>query len=123
TRWRRCRPAAWASEAVAKWYGPTRARGPSWAPALAAGRRREAGAGALLAAVAAQPVPAIVRATAVDLLARSPAAVRPDLAERALRDPDPLLRRAGLRLLLGIEPPKPWDVGGAVLADPLRSLR
>ena len=119
----RDRPAAWASEAVAKWYGPTRARGPSWAPALAAGRRREAGAGALLAAVAAQPVPAIVRATAVDLLARSPAAVRPDLVERALRDPDPLVRRAGLGLLLGIEPPKRWDIGGPLLADPVRTVR
>src|SRR5439155_608904 len=50
----RDRPAAWVSEAVAKWYGPTRARGPSWARALAAGRRREAGAGALLAAVAVE---------------------------------------------------------------------
>src|SRR5256886_10824823 len=119
----RDRPAAWASEAVAKWYGPTRARGPSWAPALAAGRRREAGAGALLAAVAAQPVPAIVLATAVRLLARSPAAVRPDLVERALRDPDPLVRRAGLGLLLGIEPPKRWDIGGPPPPPPARPGR
>src|SRR5437762_2877558 len=119
----RDRPAAWVSEAVAKWYGPTRARGPSWAPALAAGRRREAGAGALLAAVAAEPASAIVRATAVDLLARSPAAARPDLVERALHDPDPLVRRAGLGLLLGIEPPKRWDIGGPPLADPVRTVR
>src|SRR5947208_1582348 len=119
----RDRPAAWVSEAVAKWYGPTRARGPSWAPALAAGRRREAGAGALLAAVAAEPAPAIVRATAVDLLARSPAAARPDLVERALHDPDPLVRRAGLGLLLGIEPPKRWDIGVPLLADPVRTVR
>src|SRR5207247_9501625 len=101
-------------------YGPSRARGPSGARALAAGRRREAGAGALLVDVAAQPAPAIVRATAVDLLARSPAALRPDLVVRALRDPDALVRRAGLGLLLGLEPPKRWDIGGPLLADPAR---
>jgi tetratricopeptide (TPR) repeat protein len=114
----------WAADAIVKWYGPTRTRGPSWAPAIAAGRRYEAGADVLLADAAEHPaVPAIARATALDLLARFPAAVRPELVARTLRDANPLIRRSALGLLGAVEPTKRWDIGAPLLADPIRTVR
>ena len=120
----RDRPPVWATDAIARWYGPTRTRGPAWARALAAGRRREGGAVALLAdAARLSSIPAIVRATAIDLLARFPEGVRPDLVERTLRDPDTLVRRASLELLAALPPPMRWQLGAPLLADPIRTVR
>lgn len=120
----RNRPAAWAATAVVKWYGPSRARGSVWAPAIAAGRRWDAGADAQLFEVVQSPAtPAIVRATAVELLARFPQAAPPELVESSLRDPDPLVRRAALGLLFTVEPKKRWALGSPLLADPVRTVR
>ena len=120
----RDRSAAWAADAIVRWYGPTRTRGPAWARPLAAGRRHEAGAAAQLAGLASQPVmPAIVRATALDLLARSPDPARPSLIEPALRDPDPLVRSAGLGLLAALDAARQWQLGSPLLDDPVRSVR
>jgi tetratricopeptide (TPR) repeat protein len=118
------RPFAWAAAAVVKWYGPTRNHGATWAPAISAGRRWQAGADKLLAATAGSATnPAIVRATALDLLARFPHAALPELVEGSLRDPDPLVRRAALGLLFVVEPAKRWALGSPLLADPMRTVR
>lgn len=120
----RNRPAAWAATAVVKWYGPSRTRGSVWAPAIAAGRRWEAGADAqLIETVQSPTTPAIVRATALELLARFPQAAPPELVESRLRDPDPLVRRAVLGLLFTVEPKKRWALGSPLLADPVRTVR
>jgi predicted CXXCH cytochrome family protein len=120
----RARSPAWAAEVVVKWYGLTRRPGPNWAGAIAAGRRWQVGADKLLAEVASQPtVPPIVRASAIALLARFPYAVQGEFVKRVLRDPDPLVRRAGLGLLFALEPPQRWQIGSPLLADPMRTVR
>ena len=116
--------APWAADAVVKWYGPTRMRGPRYATALAAGRQHRAGADRLLADVIAdRSFPAIVRATALSLLENFQGGPWRDLVERAVQDPDPLVRRAAVSLLVGWEPPRRWQVGGPLLSDPMRTVR
>lgn len=120
----RDRSARWAADAVVKWYGPTRARGPRYAAALAAGRQHQAGADQLLTAVIGdRSFPAIVRASALSLLQNPASPGAAELIERSLRDPEPLVRRAGVGLLVTWEPPRRWQAGGPLLTDPIRSVR
>jgi predicted CXXCH cytochrome family protein len=118
------RSAQWAAEAIVKWYGPVRTRGPRYAAALAAGRRHQAGADQLLAAVIGdRSFPVIVRATALSLVqdpSRPPTA---ELLEQSLQDPDPLVRRAAVALLPAWEPSRRWQIGGSLLSDPIRTVR
>jgi predicted CXXCH cytochrome family protein len=117
------RTAQWSADAVVKWYGPIRTRGPRYAAALAAGRRHQAGAERLLADVIAdRSFPAIVRATAVSLLENFPDST-PALVERALQDEDPLVRRAALAPLVSWEPQRRWQTGAPLLNDPIRVVR
>jgi len=120
----RDRSPQWAADAVVKWYGPTRTRGPQYAAALAAGRRRQAGATRLLAAVIADSAFApIVRATALSLLETPAQPPTTELVERALQDGDPLVRRAAVALLATWEPARRWQAGGPLLNDPIRAVR
>jgi tetratricopeptide (TPR) repeat protein len=116
--------AQWAADAVVRWYGPTRTRGASYATALAAGRQHRAGADRQLATLAAdRSFPAIVRATALSLIAdptRPPAMA---VVERSLQDPDPMVRRAAVGLLIAWEPQRRWQAGGPLLSDPIRAVR
>ncbi|MFI5398260.1 MAG: multiheme c-type cytochrome [Candidatus Binatia bacterium] len=115
--------AQWSADAVVKWYGPTRMRGPRYAAALAAGRRHQAGAERLLADVIAdRSFPAIVRATAVSLLENFPGSA-PALVARAVQDEDPLVRRAAVALLVSWEPQRRWQTGAPLLNDPIRVVR
>jgi predicted CXXCH cytochrome family protein len=117
-------PAQWSADAVARWYGPTRTRGPRYAAALAAGRRRQAGAERLLADVIAdRSYPAIVRATAVSLLENFPGSTPAALIERAVQDEDPIVRRAAVALLVTWEPQRRWQLGAPLLNDPIRVVR
>jgi tetratricopeptide (TPR) repeat protein len=120
----RDRPATWAAAAVVKWYGPSRTRGSVWVQAIAPGRRWDAGADVQLVDTIRSPsTPAIVRATALDVLTHFPEAARLELIESNLRDPDPLVRRAALGLLFTVEPKKRWALGSPLLADPVRTVR
>jgi predicted CXXCH cytochrome family protein len=115
--------ARWAADAIVKWYGPTRTRGPRWAAALAAGRQHQAGADKLLVDVITdRSFPVIVRATAVSLLENFPGSASAVL-ERALRDEDPLVRRAAVSLLRTWEPQRRWQTGAPLLRDPIRVVR
>jgi Tfp pilus assembly protein PilF len=120
----RDRSAQWAADAVVKWYGPTRARGAAWAAALAAGRHHQAGADRRLTTVIGdRSYPAIVRATALSLIenpTRPPASA---VVERALQDPDAMVRRAAVSLLIAWEPKRRWQTGGPLLDDPIRAVR
>ncbi|MCY4507404.1 MAG: cytochrome c3 family protein, partial [Acidobacteria bacterium] len=81
---------AWAAAAVAGWSDAPPP--PHFAPALAAGRAGDAAAAPALAALAAdRGQPAIVRATALDLL-RPLGRTAVDAARTALDDADPLVR-------------------------------
>jgi predicted CXXCH cytochrome family protein len=115
--------ARWAADAIVKWYGPTRTRGPRWAAALAAGRQHQAGGDKLLADIITdRSFPVIVRATAVSLLEDFPGST-PALVERAIQDEDPLVRRAAVSLLRTWEPQRRWQTGAPLLSDPIRVVR
>lgn len=86
----------WMLESMQQWYRKD-AWGESFAPALAAGRRGEAGAEQALAALSAdRRQPGIARATAIQQRAQLPrlSSLQPELA--ALADPDPQVRRAAV---------------------------
>ncbi len=120
----RDRSAAWAADALRTWGVSPSAHSFRYAEALAAGRRQEDSAGPALTAVIADPaMPALVRATALTLLAPHLDPRSAALVERALQDPDPLVRRAALTLLPAWPPPERWQRGAAALRDPVRTVR
>ncbi len=116
------RSARWAAAAVGRWYGK-RAPGPSWAEAIAAGRpgAREAEPGLVgLAADASRP--AIVRATALDLLRAYGASSAPVMAAAA-KDPDPVVRTTAVMGLDQLPPEQRLATVAPLLTDPVRSVR
>jgi tetratricopeptide (TPR) repeat protein len=117
------RPAAWAARQVAAWFGPRRRDDPHPALAIEAGRRREPGADAALAALASDPArPAILRATAISLLPAPPTRTAAQAIAAGFRDPDPLVRAAALRALETV-PPRNRAPAVALLEDPVRLAR
>jgi predicted CXXCH cytochrome family protein len=93
------RPASWAAEQVAQWYGPERRAEPHYGSILAAGREGEPGAGAALAGLATDHAQSgIVRASALAQLAdRWPESLP---AHRSgLQDGDALVRLAAVGAL------------------------
>jgi len=118
------RDARWAQDAVAGWYPAGRWTQPHAATTLHAGRHGAPRSEQALSALAGDTSQAaIVRATAVELLARqlSPASL-PALA-RALEDPDGLLRAAALDALAAAPPTERVRLGYPLLSDPLRGVR
>ncbi len=112
---------AWAAAQVAGWSD---APPPShFAPAFAAGRAGDAAAQPALAALAADPdQPAIVRATALELLrplGRSGVAA----AHAALDEPDPLVRATAAGGLDPLGLPARRAALEPLLADPVRAVR
>ncbi len=118
------REAAWAAAAIERRHGPVRKGFQSYAEAFHAARLGQPEARDLLTGVARDAsTPAIARATAILLLRDRPSAEAGAAIERALRDPDPLVRIGALRAL----EPQPLDLrraqGKASLSDPIRSVR
>lgn len=108
----------WASEAIRAWTG--RGPAPHWSQLMAAGRRGDSDA--LLQLANNPALSAIVRATALDLLAQRGAA--PDgLVARAAADRDPLLRIAAARALQSMSGRERNAVAASLLTDPLRAVR
>jgi len=115
--------AQWAADAVAKWYGVALRQKPHFAEALAAGRALQPGASAALAQVAADRAqPAIVRATALDLL-RDRADTGSSVLLDASRDADPAVRVAAADALESLPPAQRVPAVAPLLADPLRAVR
>ena len=112
---------AWAAAAVAGWSDTPPP--PHFAPALAAGRAGDAAAAPALAALAAdRGQPAIVRATALDLL-RPLGRTAVDAARTALDDPDPLVRATAAGGLDPLGLPARRAALEPLLADPVRAVR
>ena len=117
-------PAAWAERAVETWYPNGYWRLPHYGEALDAGRRGVPGAGMALARLVDNPVmPAIARATGLELLADylSPASL-PTL-ERAMLDPDGLVRSAALDAAAELGPADRMRLTIPRLRDTLRIVR
>jgi len=114
----------WAAEAVRKWYGEKRADDPHWAAAFATGRAADPqGETLLLELLARRDTPAIVRATAVELLANYSTKESEHARRSALADSDPLVRLSAIRAVTGdAEPTIITDIAGR-LSDTIRSVR
>lgn len=116
------RDAAWAAAAVERWYGERPAR-PSPAPAFAAARRGDGAAlPELLGLVRDGEQSAIVRATALDLLADTGDTGRV-AAHTGIADPDGLVRATAARAAAHLPPPERLTLLGPLLGDTLRAVR
>jgi tetratricopeptide (TPR) repeat protein len=116
--------AAWASAALDRWRTPRWRQRPHFAETLVNARQGRIEAAAPLVGLASDMrQPAIVRASAIDLL---PSAAPGEL-ERTLDalagDADPLVRLAVAQGLQALEPAARARVGGRLLEDPLRAIR
>jgi tetratricopeptide (TPR) repeat protein len=115
----------WAADAVKKWYGERKSTDAiHWGVAFKAGRAETAeGEPLLLALISRNTTPAVVRATAIDLLVNYPSAASVAARRAALKDPDALVRLSAVRVL----PTDSVDLLvsdlASVLNDPLRSVR
>jgi tetratricopeptide (TPR) repeat protein len=117
------RDAAWAAARVAEWYGPERRREPGFAEALQAGRTGAPGAGLRLAKLAGDPaMPGIVRATAVAALEQRIEPATLPAVQKALADPDPLVRLAAAAAMDGVEPAQRLPLV-PLLDDPVAAVR
>jgi predicted CXXCH cytochrome family protein len=118
------KPAAWAAAAIAQWHGPDRKGWQTYGEAFHAAWTDQAGAAALLAAVAGdRNVPAFARAGALTELAPRAAPANLDLARAALTDPDPMVRIGALELAERMPPAQLWPLASPLLSDPVRGVR
>jgi predicted CXXCH cytochrome family protein len=117
------RPPTWAVDAIARWYGPGRRQEAHYGEALAAGRAGRPGAEPGLVNLARDPSqPAIVRATALDLLRHYGAASVPASVE-GTHDPDPAVRIAAVAGLERVAPEERAPLVTSLLDDPVRAVR
>jgi predicted CXXCH cytochrome family protein len=117
------RPARWAVAAMRRRYGPDALRTRHYAEPIAAGRAgaRDAGPNLIvLAGDASQP--AIVRATALELLRGYGAAGVPAMVA-ATKDEDPLVRAAAVGGLDNLPPTERVGLAAPLLRDPIRAVR
>lgn len=117
------RSAKWAAEQVAKWYGPNRRQEETFVATFDAARRGEPSASNGLAALAGDTsAPAIVRATAVDLLRTYPGQTSFTALQSAVNDRDPLIRAAAASGFDAYDP-RQRSALLPLLADPVRAVR
>jgi tetratricopeptide (TPR) repeat protein len=114
----------WAADSIAKVHGPSRRQERHFGEALHAGRTGGEGAAAALRALAedANAAP-IVRASAVELLARYPGQPTDAVLRRALIAPEPLLRLAAVQSAASQPPQAMAELLGSLLSDPRRAVR
>jgi len=115
---------AWAAERIREWYPNSRSDNPHFANAIAAARQGEAeGIDLVRDLLRRQAEPDIVRATALDLLARYSSASSDRVCREAINDTNPLVRAAAIRAL------SPQAINqfageiGDLLNDPVRLVR
>jgi Tfp pilus assembly protein PilF len=118
------KPARWAADAVARWYGPGRRHEQLFAEALEAGRRALPHAEQALAELASDlHQPAIARATALSLLPEYLGPASLPSVRAGLADDDALVRRAAVRALEPLEPLERARLASPRLSDSVRAVR
>jgi tetratricopeptide (TPR) repeat protein len=117
------RAAAWITSAYARLFGDRPAH-PHWGSLFAAARHGAPEAEAPLAALAGDPArPAIVRASALELLGGYDGETSVAALRTALGDSDPLVRFAGVNFLREADRGRLTDQLAPLLHDPLRAVR
>ncbi|HXV62596.1 MAG TPA: tetratricopeptide repeat protein [Vicinamibacteria bacterium] len=118
----RDRDPAWAREAVVRWYGEEVS--PHYGEALAAARRGAPSAGRGLDRLAGDAeLPAIVRATALSMMAAFPAGGAGTTLLESRTDPDPLVRMGAVESAEGLTPAERHQFVVPLLRDPMPSVR
>ena len=116
------RPLQWSVDAYRRWYG--QARRPHYGTTFAAARRDEPSAVAELVRLAAHPLqPAIVRATALQLLSGYPGAEAAAAVRAGVIADDPLIRRTAVAQLANAEPEQRTALLAPLLSDPVKAVR
>jgi tetratricopeptide (TPR) repeat protein len=116
--------AAWAAQAVERWYPDSPQRGPHFGQALhAAQSNGPQAAERLLALAADRKQPAIARATALDQLRDHARPEQLMTVQRLLSDDDALVRAAAVRWLELTDLRTRVDQGWTLLDDPARTVR
>ncbi len=116
------KPLKWVVQAYNKWYGVKRK--PHYGTVLAAARERKPEARAELLELAADRLrPAIVRATALDLLWVYPGEESTRLLQQALTDEDALIRRTAAHHVRFADPTQLVKVLAPLLRDPALAVR
>jgi predicted CXXCH cytochrome family protein len=117
-------PDEWSAVAVRGWLGRDARGMQNYARAFAAARAgRIAAADPLRRIVADGGQPAIVRATALDLLQGYPGPQSLELAAQSLADPDPAVRSAALGLLGAASLEQRLELAGGLWGDPVLGVR
>ena len=119
----RTRPPQWAAAAIEGWFGPDRKGFQNYAEAFHAAWSDGRDAAALLAAVASGGAPAFARASALTELATRVSRQNVELAQAALKDPDPMVRIGALDMLANVPPGQLWTFVAPLLSDPVRGVR
>ena len=117
------KPAQWAADQVARWYGPKRRQEAHYGEAFAAARAGQPQANEALAKLAVDAtLPGIVRASAVAALS---AGGNSGLAERiqATRDADPEVRAAAADSFDAVPAAQRLHALAPMLSDPVRAVR
>jgi tetratricopeptide (TPR) repeat protein len=116
--------AQWAADAITSWYGQRPKREPHWGPAIKAARDgKPEGEKLLLDLIARNSTPAIVRATAIDLLAAYSSTASATARRDALRDPDPLVRLTAIQVLPADNQELLLSNLASVIGDTVRGVR
>ncbi|MCI0573221.1 MAG: tetratricopeptide repeat protein [Myxococcaceae bacterium] len=118
------RSAQWAASAALRWWGPRTPSRPHYGEALHAGREGLPGAEQALSALAVDAeTPAIVRATALQLLRQQLGPASLPVVKRALSDREALVRHGALLALEGAPPPYRVPLAAPLLGDAVRTVR
>ena len=118
------KPAQWAADTVARWFGPDRKSFQNYGEAFEAGANDRADAANLLAIVAGdRSAPAVARASALIALAPYVSQEIVELARRGLSDPDPVVRIGAMDMLADVPPVRSWALISPLLSDPVRGVR
>ena len=116
-------PPGWAAAKIADWYGEKPSTKPHYGETLAAGRSGRPRAESALVDLAMDAnQPAIVRATAVELLqGYGPKGMQAIIG--MLDDADPMLRAAAVGTLSRLPPARRAEFAAPLLDDPVRAVR
>jgi len=117
--------AQWAADAVKGWYGEkTPEAAAHFATTIAAGRLQKPEAEAELATLSKNTeIPAIVRATALEMLQRYSGAAASEALLAGLKDPSPLVRTQAVGGMDRLPAEARGEVLGPLAADPAASVR
>jgi len=114
----------WAAEQIATWFPDGSQNEFHYGEALHAGRTWAEDRAPLLRQVIGDPLqPAIVRATAVSLLAEQLAGTDTEVIDRSVEDPEPLVQLAASEALQNIPPDRRFGRAQQLLTDPRLGLR